>query len=162
MILVYSATCAADSWTWRHKERWRHVCESKWTKKDWKSPSQRLKRHTGWILTGTWDLECLHSLVPGQRDSNSWMKMKCYLAFLQLSCSGEPLTRWRWPVLEEESGYAIIFSSRQDMCNVERMGLALTPHTSATVQYHQALSPRVREVYMIIGLLWAGPSNPIA
>ena len=46
-------------------------------------------------------------------------------------------------VLEEESGYTMIFSGRQDERNMEGVGLALTPYARATMQYHQAVSSRV-------------------
>ena len=41
-------------------------------------------------------------------------------------------------VLEEESGYTMIFSGRQDERNMEGVGLALTPYARATMRYHQA------------------------
>ena len=44
--------------------------------------------------------------------------------------------RWSW---EEESGYTMIFAGSQDECNMEGVGLALTPHARATMQYHQAV-----------------------
>ena len=46
-------------------------------------------------------------------------------------------------VLEEESGYIMIFSGRQDERSMEGVGLALTPHARATMRYHQAVSRRV-------------------
>ena len=46
-------------------------------------------------------------------------------------------------VLEEESGYTMIFSGRRDKRNVEEVGLALTPHARATMRYHQAVSSRI-------------------
>ena len=46
-------------------------------------------------------------------------------------------------VLEEKSGYNMIFSESQDECSMEGGGLALTPHARATMRYHQAVSSRV-------------------
>ena len=58
-------------------------------------------------------------------------------------------------VLEEESGYTMIFSGRQDERSMEGVGLALTPHARAAMRYHQAVSPRVlaAEFLTKVGLL---------
>ena len=70
-------------------------------------------------------------------------EMKCYrLSILavtetHLSEEGEMM------FLAEENGYTMIFSGRQDEHYMERVGLALTPHAGATMQYHQAVSSRV-------------------
>ena len=86
-------------------------------------------------------MECAHSSWPWQ-DRTSSEEMKRYrLSILvetetQLQEEGEM-------VLEEGSGYTMIFSGRQDEHNNEGVGLALTPHARATMQYHQAVSSRV-------------------
>ena len=48
-------------------------------------------------------------------------------------------------VLEEESGYTMVFSRRRDKRNVEGVGLVLTPHARATMRYHQAVSSGILE-----------------
>ena len=48
-------------------------------------------------------------------------------------------------VLEQESRYTLN-SRRHDKCTMEGVGLALTPHASATMRYHQAVSSRVLAV----------------
>ena len=97
MVLVYSATCAADGWIWKHIDRWRHVWEQPGKRSG--SHSQRYWRNMQaawcWTIAGTWDLECPHSLASGQTGNNSqreWSATYLTLLAIQLhpSRSGDP------------------------------------------------------------------------
>ena len=113
-----------------------------------RTSSQRQKRSTikNRLLStrevqrfGTWNVCTLWGLGKTEQLAR---EMKCYrlsiLAVTETHLPGEGEM-----VLEEESGYTMIFSGRQDERSMVKVGVALTPHARATMRYHQAVSPRV-------------------
>ena len=67
-------------------------------------------------------------------------EMKCYRLSILAVTETHLSEEGGMMVLAEESGYTVIFSGRQDEHYMEGVGLALTPHAGATMQYHQAVS----------------------
>ena len=113
-----------------------------------RTSSQRQKRSTikNRLLSarevqrfGTWNICTLRGLgkteQPAREMKRYWWSI---LAVIETHLPGEGEM-----VLEEESGYTMILSGRQDERNMEGVGLALTPHARATMRYPQAVSSRV-------------------
>ena len=88
---------------------------------------------------GTWNVRTLRGLGKPEQLASEMKRYKLsVLAVTETHISGEGVLS-----LEEEGGYTMLFSRRQDGRSVEGVGLALSPQAQASLHHHQSVSSRI-------------------
>ena len=88
---------------------------------------------------GTWNVRTLRGLGKPEQLASEMTRYKLsVLAVTETHISGEGVLS-----LEEEGGYTMLFSGRQDGRSVEGVGLALSPQARASLRHHQTVSSRI-------------------